>query len=57
MMASTMKANLKFMMSIITAMPNISVMPQTKSKMPQARILDSRSLSDVIRAINQPTGR
>ena len=54
---STINPRVKSMTSIAIAMPNIIVQPQTRSSIPQARIFESRSQSEVILAINQPTGR
>ena len=57
MTASASSASFTFIASIATAMPSINVTPQMMSRNAHARMLASRSLSEVIRAINQPTGR
>ena len=55
--ASTTNASCHCITSMAPAMPTIVVAPQMKSMNPQARMFESRSQSDVMRAMSQPTGR
>ncbi len=54
---STTSASCQFITSMLMLIPIIIVPPQMRSRKPQARMLDNRSQSDVIRAMSQPTGR
>ena len=56
-MITTVTVRFGAMMIIATRAPLMTVPPQARSRRPQARMFESRSQSEVMRAMSQPTGR